>query len=189
MKLSTLVLLIALAPLGAAAQEVPITAHVDCAAPAPECVELPFAAVVDKLLVKKDPEMTITSKEVANVDIIRNEVGPDHLRVRLEVPAGEKLRQMTASNLGRRFVLVADGRVLIAPIIQDAIMGGSFVISGALGEGGRSVEWLRSLADKQKAAERRRDFTVMMVLLLLSTAVFGWALYMAFRPAAQARTT
>ena len=38
--------------------------------------------------------------------------------------------EVTASNIGKRFAIVLDGKVISAPVIQSAIMGGSGQISG-----------------------------------------------------------
>jgi hypothetical protein len=167
----------------APAQDVPMGAHLDCAAPAPECIEMQFAAVNEKLQVKKDPEFILGPKEISSLEVVKNDSGPELLRIRLEPAPAEKLRQMTAANIGRRFVLVHAGRVLIAPFIQDVIGGGNFVISWGLGDGGHSIEWLRKMAEVKKSDERRTDFNVMMIALVLSTLVFVAALYYAFRKA------
>ena len=42
----------------------------------------------------------------------------------------KKFGQVTAQNVGRRFAIVLDGEVITAPVIKDAILGGSGIISG-----------------------------------------------------------
>ncbi len=44
--------------------------------------------------------------------------------------AGKKFGQITAANVGKPFAVVLDGRVITAPRINEAILGGSGIISG-----------------------------------------------------------
>ena len=43
---------------------------------------------------------------------------------------GRKFGQATAENVGRRFAIVLDGKIISAPVIKDAILGGSGIITG-----------------------------------------------------------
>jgi len=42
-----------------------------------------------------------------------------------------KFGEATAANVGKRFAIVLDGRIISAPVIRDAILGGSGIISGS----------------------------------------------------------
>jgi protein-export membrane protein SecD len=42
----------------------------------------------------------------------------------------KKFGEATAQNVGKRFAIVLDGKVISAPVIKDAILGGSGIISG-----------------------------------------------------------
>ncbi|PNU05120.1 protein translocase subunit SecD [Novosphingobium guangzhouense] len=44
---------------------------------------------------------------------------------------GEKFAQLTSTNVGKRFAIILDGKVLSAPSINEPIMGGSAQISGS----------------------------------------------------------
>lgn len=50
---------------------------------------------------------------------------------RLTPEGGRKFAQVTSANVGRRFAIVLDGRLLSAPVIQTPIVGGSGQITGA----------------------------------------------------------
>lgn len=43
---------------------------------------------------------------------------------------GTKFGRATAENVGRRFAIVLDGKIISAPVIKDAILGGSGIITG-----------------------------------------------------------
>jgi protein-export membrane protein SecD len=43
----------------------------------------------------------------------------------------KKFGDATAQNVGKRFAIVLDGKVISAPVIKDAILGGSGIISGS----------------------------------------------------------
>jgi protein-export membrane protein SecD len=43
----------------------------------------------------------------------------------------KKFGQVTSQNVGKRFAIVLDGKVITAPVIKDAILGGSGIISGS----------------------------------------------------------
>jgi preprotein translocase subunit SecD len=49
---------------------------------------------------------------------------------RFNAKGGSKFGKVTTQNIGKRFAIVLDGRVISAPVIQSAIIGGSGQISG-----------------------------------------------------------
>jgi preprotein translocase subunit SecD len=44
---------------------------------------------------------------------------------------GKKFGEATAQNVGKRFAIVLDNKIISAPVIKDAILGGSGIISGS----------------------------------------------------------
>ena len=60
---------------------------------------------------------------------------------RLDTSGGRKFGQVTTNNIGRQFAIVLDGKVISAPVIRSAILGGNGIITG-----GFSVEEANDLA-------------------------------------------
>jgi len=52
------------------------------------------------------------------------------INFKFNIRGGQKFSQVTAENIGRPFAIVLDGKVISAPVIRGAIMGGSGEISG-----------------------------------------------------------
>jgi protein-export membrane protein SecD len=68
---------------------------------------------------------------------------------------GRKFGDATAKNVGKRFAIVLDGKIISAPVIQDAILGGSGIITGSF-----SVEGARDLALLLRAGALPAPLTV-----------------------------
>ena len=60
---------------------------------------------------------------------------------RFDTIGARKFGQVTKENVGKPFAIVLDGKVISAPVIRDAILGGSGIISGRF-----SVQEVRDLA-------------------------------------------
>ena len=70
-------------------------------------------------------------------DLVDAQATPDSQRpgqwavnFRLTTGGGQKFGEVTQANVGRQFAIVLDNKVISAPVIQQAILGGSGVISG-----------------------------------------------------------
>jgi len=50
---------------------------------------------------------------------------------RFDAVGGQRFGEATRANVGRRLAIVLDGKVISAPVIRDAILGGSGIISGS----------------------------------------------------------
>lgn len=81
---------------------------------------------------KKDPEMTLSQSEISEAEMVTGEYGQEQLQLRFEKTAAKKFGQITGANIGKQLVAVANGKALIAPNIQQAIMGGSIVINAGI---------------------------------------------------------
>lgn len=57
--------------------------------------------------------------------------GRPMISFKLNSAGAKKFAEITANNIGKPFAIVLDGKVLTAPTIQSAIMGGSGVITGS----------------------------------------------------------
>ncbi len=67
----------------------------------------------------------------------------------------KKFGQATAQNVGRRFAIILDGKIITAPVIKDAILGGSGIISGSF-----TVQSAGDLALLLRAGALPADLTV-----------------------------
>jgi protein-export membrane protein SecD len=67
----------------------------------------------------------------------------------------KKFGQATAQNVGRRFAIVLDNEIITAPVIKDAILGGSGIISGNF-----TVQSAQDLALLLRAGALPADLTV-----------------------------
>jgi protein-export membrane protein SecD len=67
----------------------------------------------------------------------------------------KKFGQITSQNVGKRFAIVLDGKVITAPVIKDAILGGSGIISGSF-----TVQTAGDLALLLRAGALPADLTV-----------------------------
>ena len=70
---------------------------------------------------------------------------------------GRKFGDVTKSNVGKRFAIVLDGKVISAPVIQSAIIGGSGIIEG----GGFTAESTRDLALLLRAGALPAPLTIL----------------------------
>lgn len=68
---------------------------------------------------------------------------------------GEKFAKLTSENVGKRFAIILDGKVLSAPSINEPIMGGSAQISGSF-----SVQSATQLAIALRSGALPVDLTV-----------------------------
>jgi protein-export membrane protein SecD len=67
----------------------------------------------------------------------------------------KKFGQITAQNVGKRFAIILDGKIITAPVIKDAILGGSGIISGSF-----TVQTAGDLALLLRAGALPADLTV-----------------------------
>ena len=59
------------------------------------------------------------------------EGGMPVVQFKFDAIGARKFGDATARNVGKRFAIVLDGKVISAPVIRDAILGGSGIISGS----------------------------------------------------------
>ena len=158
--------------------------HIDCVQASSACIELQFASGDGKtILVKKEPEMTISQNQISEAEIVKSEYGQDELHLRLEKSAAEKFGQVTGSNIGKRLIVVANSKALIAPNIQQVITGGSLVISAGMGNGNKYLDglpWLKKMAEGKKANKESWSLFSMISFLILGLFIVGGSIYFAF---------
>ena len=101
----------------------------------PGSVLLPAA---DERLSDGRPVMYLIRKRVmvSGENLVNAQPGQDSqtnqpvVNFRFDTQGGKKFGNVTAKNVGRPFAIVLDGKVISAPVIREAIMGGSGQISG-----------------------------------------------------------
>ena len=75
-------------------------------------------------------DRVIVSGESLNDAQARFDQGQPVVYFRFDASGGQRFCEATRANIGRRFAIVLDKRVISAPVIRDAICGGSGQISG-----------------------------------------------------------
>lgn len=58
--------------------------------------------------------------------------GEPVVRIQLDAQGGAKFARMSSENVGQRFAIVIDGKIISAPVVAEPILGGSMEISGAM---------------------------------------------------------
>jgi preprotein translocase subunit SecD len=79
-------------------------------------------------VVKRRP--VVTGEMLTNATQGFDQNGAAAVDMRFNGAGAQKFGQYTAENIGKRFAIVLDGRILSAPVIQGAIPGGSGQITG-----------------------------------------------------------
>jgi hypothetical protein len=75
------------------------------------------------------PELIVTNDDISQSWITQD--GPDRFAVSVQLldPGAQRMRQATASHLGRPLAILIDGEVVAAPVVRSAI-GNSAMVSG-----------------------------------------------------------
>ncbi|MDU8926405.1 hypothetical protein RXV86_03310 [Alisedimentitalea sp. MJ-SS2] len=71
-----------------------------------------------------------TATDVAAAELVTDYAGSPAVKVVLTEDAAERFAQATAGMIGKPMAIVARGRVLSAPIVQDRIAGGQMIVTG-----------------------------------------------------------
>ncbi len=95
---------------------------------------------VEYYFVNKIPEMT--GKGISNARATRDEFGQRKIQLRFSQAGAEDFARVTSRNIGRQLAIVLDGNLYCAPVVNQAITGGSAEISGRF-----SDEEAKSIAD------------------------------------------
>lgn len=95
---------------------------------------------VEYYFVNKIPEMT--GKGISNAMATKDEFGQRKIQLRFSQAGAEDFARVTSHNIGRQLAIVLDGNLYCAPVVNQAITGGSAEISGRF-----SNEEAKSIAD------------------------------------------
>lgn len=166
------------------AEESKIYFHVGCYSASSDCVEFQFSSGDGKtVLAKKEPEMTLSQSEISEAEMVTGEYGQEQLQLRFEKAAAEKFGQITGANIGKQLVVVANGRALIAPNIQQAMTGEGILISAGIGDGNRYLDglpWLKKMAEDKKASREGWSLFSIVTFIVLGLLLISGAIYFAF---------
>lgn len=77
-----------------------------------------------------DRNVRLHDRDFADMELVEDpEIA---IRITLTAEGVEKFSALTREALGQRLAIVADGRVLSAPVVREEITGNSIMITGAL---------------------------------------------------------
>lgn len=166
-----------------------IRLHIECAAPSPECMELPMLNEPGAMIwVKAIPDMKIVKSDVKNAEFATveyGETGRKQLQVRLFESGTKTLAELTKANIQRRMAIVVNDKVISAPMIQAPITEGSFVLSpGASKQDEDSFSqlgWLAEIAEKETANTEKVKLYKMLAYITLGLALILGSAVFAFR--------
>lgn len=166
------------------ADESKIHFHVGCYPASSDCIEFQFSSGDGKtVLAKKEPELTLSQADISEAEMETGEYGQEQLQLRFEKSAAEKFGQITGTNIGKQLVVVANNTALIAPNIQQAITGGSIVISAGIGDGNKYLDglpWLKKMAEDKKVTRKGWSLFSIVSFILLGLLLIGGSIYFAF---------
>lgn len=72
----------------------------------------------------------LSADDVASTRVVEGIGGRPSVEVKFSEDGARRFAELTRNNVGRRFAIVVDGRVVSAPMIRDEIPGGRALITG-----------------------------------------------------------
>ena len=95
----------------------------------PGSVLLPYPDAPEKLILVKRRAL-VTGEMLTTASSTFDDHGRSAVSFRFNGQGGRKLGDVTSQNIGKRFAIILDNKVISAPVIQTAITGGSGIITG-----------------------------------------------------------
>ncbi len=95
--------------------------------------------LIDNVIVKK--KVSVSGENLTDSKVVYDQNGNPAVTTTFDTIGGREFSRLTAENVGKRFAIVLDGKILSAPVIQEAITGGHGQITG-----GFSVEEAKDLS-------------------------------------------
>ena len=92
---------------------------------------LPFATQAGGIAVRR--RAIITGDQLTKASVSTDDSGRPATSFQFDGVASKKFAKFSAANIGKPFAIVLDNRVISAPTIQSAILGGSGIITGGGG--------------------------------------------------------
>jgi hypothetical protein len=158
--------------------------HIVCGEPKADCIGMKTVDGKD-MLVQQQPEMEWASGDVAEISAANN--GHDQkIFLTLSNDAAKKFADLTRANLHRQLAIIANGKIIIAPTINQPIVRGPLQIQIAAGANLSespllSIPWVkdRLIAEKRETASALKAKSTIYVAFGLFLLV--GALYFVFR--------
>ncbi|KQW83593.1 protein translocase subunit SecD [Brevundimonas sp. Root1279] len=109
------------------------------------------------LLIKK--RVLVSGENLTNAFVTQDQNNQTAIGFRFDGAGSSRFGEATAENIGRRFAIILDGKVISAPVIRSAITGGNGIIEGSysMQQAGDMVKLLNggALPAPLKVEERR----------------------------------
>jgi protein-export membrane protein SecD len=139
-----------------------MTFHMECSeqatdpnTPPPGC-ELVESALGDEPPVMVESRALLTGDDLADAQpSFHQQTGEPIVTFRFNTRGARIFGEVTQANVGRRFAVVLDDKYITAPVIRDAILGGSGLI-----EGNFTVESAQNLSVLLRAGALPADLTI-----------------------------
>lgn len=80
------------------------------------------------ILVKR--RVLVSGENLTRAFVTQDQNGQTAIGFNFDMQGARRFGEVTAANIGRPFAIILDGRVISAPVIRSAILGGSGVIEG-----------------------------------------------------------
>ena len=119
----------------------------------PTLMDLPEEATGQLLRVEK--RALVAGENLVDAQQSFDQSGLPVISFKFDSAGARKFGDATSKNVGRRFAIVLDNKIISAPVIRDAILGGSGIISGSF-----TVETARDLALLLRAGALPAPLTV-----------------------------
>jgi preprotein translocase subunit SecD len=97
-------------------------------APPPGMIDLPESDTGEMLRVEK--RVLVAGENLVDAQQSFDQSGLPVVNFKFDSLGARKFGDATLKNVGKRFAIVLDNKIISAPVIKDAILGGSGVISG-----------------------------------------------------------
>lgn len=158
-----------------------LTFHIECSA-GNQCTDLTFEN--KKLSVKTPAEITIGPDEIESAALSDEPTRERSISLTFVGPIAKKLEETTRNNVGKKLILSLDGKVLIDPVIREAIAGGRVRIDGALGDKPfwENIDWLQKKIYDGTLTEETSHRRSVLFYVLIAAAVVVCVLIYAFFP-------
>ncbi|MEN6625137.1 MAG: M56 family metallopeptidase [Candidatus Sumerlaeia bacterium] len=76
-------------------------------------------------------EAQLSERDFASAEVVPNSAGKDYvISLKLTAEGQKRFAELTGKNIGRQMAIVVNGRIVSAPIVNEAITGGGVQISG-----------------------------------------------------------
>ena len=84
--------------------------------------------IVDGIIIKK--RIAVSGENLTDSRVVYDTNGRPAVSTTFDSIGGREFAKLTEANVGKRFAIVLDGKILSAPVIQEAITGGHGQITG-----------------------------------------------------------